>query len=217
VGTAPGANIETLVQPELLLFDLGGVLVDFSGTRDLARLMRDPASPEDILKRWIVCPHTTAYEAGDIPAALWAHRFVRAWDLTVTPEQFLGAFAAWSRGFFPGARELLAELRPRYRLAALSNSNELHWQRNQEQGILQEFEFSIASHEIGLCKPDPEIFRSALDRARLSPAAVTFFDDQPANVAGAAACGIRAFRVEGIAGVRETLVREGLLDPGRSE
>jgi len=210
-GPVASANIETLVRPELLLFDLGGVLVDFSGTRDLARFMRVPAGPADILKRWIECPHTTAYEAGDIRAALWAERFVQDWDLTISPDEFLAAFAAWSRGFFPGAVELLAELRPRYRLAALSNSNDLHWKRNQELGVLQEFEFTMASHEIGCCKPQPAIFRSALEKARLSADAVIFFDDQPANVAGAASCGIRAFRVDGVAGVRECLSNEGLI------
>lgn len=206
----PKPGVRSL-KPELLLFDLGGVLVEFSGTRDLARFMRTPQAPGQILKRWIECPHTTAYEAGGIPAALWAERFVRDWDLTVAPDEFLAAFAAWSRGFFPGAAELLAELRPRYRLAALSNSNELHWKRNQELGILQEFEFTMASHEIGCCKPDPAIFRSALERARLSPDAVIFFDDQPANVAGAASCGIRAYQVDGVAGVRECLSNEGLI------
>jgi HAD superfamily hydrolase (TIGR01509 family) len=207
-GRKPEASSQ---KAELLLFDLGGVLVDFSGTRDLARFMRAPSAPGEILRRWIECPHTTAYEGGKLPADEWAERFVRDWDLTVTPEEFLTAFAAWSRGFFPGAAELLADLRPRYRLAALSNSNQLHWKRNEELGILREFEFTIASHQVGCCKPDPAIFLASLDRACLSPDAVAFFDDQPANVAGAASCGIRAFRVEGVTGVRECLMREGLL------
>jgi HAD superfamily hydrolase (TIGR01509 family) len=199
------------LKPELLLFDLGGVLVDFSGTRDLARFMRAPAAPDEILKRWLECPHTTAYEGGRLPAAAWAERLVRDWDLTVTADEFLAAFVAWSRGFFPGATDLLADLRPLYRLAALSNSNALHWKRNEELGVLREFEFTMASHEMGCCKPDAAIFRAALGRAGLSPDAVMFFDDQPANVAGAARCGMRAFQVEGVTGVRECLSREGLL------
>jgi glucose-1-phosphatase len=208
-GPEPEAGLSTTI--DLLLFDLGGVLVDFSGTRDLAQFMRVPAGPVDILKRWIECPHTTAYEAGRIPAALWAERFVADWDLTVTPDEFLAAFTAWSRGFYPGARELLAEVRPRYRLAALSNSNEFHWKQNQELGILEEFEFAMASHQIGCCKPDPAVFHAALKKARLAPDAVVFFDDQPANVAGAGSCGIRAFRAEGVGALRECLIQLGLL------
>lgn len=173
--------------------------------------MRAPPGPAEILKRWIECPHTTAYEGGQLSADEWAKRFVRDWELDLTPNAFLAAFEAWSRGFFVGATELLAQLRPHYRLAALSNSNELHWKRNSELGVLREFEFTIASHEVGCCKPDPAIFLAALDRARLPPDAVMFFDDLPGNVAGAASCGIRAFQVEGLARLRECLVREGLL------
>lgn len=197
------------LKPDLLLFDLGGVLVDFSGPRDLAAFMRAPAPPADILKRWAACPHTTAYEGGQISAQEWAARFVRDWDVELAPDGFLAEFRSWSRGFLPGARELLAELRPRYRLAALSNSNAIHWQRNEELHIPEEFEFAIGSHEIGACKPDQAMFQAVLERARLVPAAVAFFDDLPGNVAGAARCGLRAFQVEGVTGVRKCLIREG--------
>jgi HAD superfamily hydrolase (TIGR01509 family) len=173
--------------------------------------MRTPVAPADILKKWAACPHTTAYEGGHLSAPQWAERFVRDWDLDLPPDKFLTEFCSWSRGFFPGARELLAELRPRYRLAALSNSNALHWKRNEELGIADEFEFAIASHEVGSCKPEAAIFKAVLDRARLSPERVVFFDDLPANVAGAAACGIRAFQVEGVDGLRRCLIAQGLL------
>jgi glucose-1-phosphatase len=205
----PKPGVRSL-KPELLLFDLGGVLVDFSGPRDLPAFMRTPAPPAHILKRWAGCPHTTAYEGGKISAQEWAERFVHDWDLDLTPDKFLAEFCSWSKGFFPGARELLTELRLRYRLAALSNSNALHWKRNEELGISQEFEFAVGSHEVGLCKPDPALFQAVLERAGVPAAAVVFFDDLPSNVAGAASCGIRAFRVEGVAGVKECLAREGL-------
>ena len=38
-----------------------------------------------------------------------------------------------------------------------------------------------------------------------------FFDDVPANVAAASRLGMRAFRVDGVEGVRERLMRERLL------
>jgi len=197
--------------PDLLLFDLGGVLVDFSGPRDLAAFMRTPEPPAAVLQRWAACPHTARYEGGLITAPQWAEHFVRDWDIDLAPDEFLSEFRSWSRGFYPGARELLRDLRPTYRLAALSNSNALHWERNDELGILREFDFAMTSHELGCAKPDPAIFRLALDKAALSADRVMFFDDLPANVAGARACGITAFQVDGIAGLRECLAGEGLL------
>src|SRR5207237_492779 len=111
----------------------------------------------------------------------------------------------------PGAAELLDSLRSRYRIAALSNSNELHWDRNtNEMGITSLFEIAISSHEVGVCKPDPEIYLTALERLRVPPQAVMFFDDVDANVAAASDLGMRAFQVDGVEGVRERLVKEGI-------
>ena len=73
------------------------------------------------------------------------------------------------------------------------------------------FEVAISSHQVGLCKPDPAIYRLALDRLRVSPDAVVFFDDLKPNVVAASELGIRAFQVEGVDEVRACLIREHLL------
>ena len=199
-------------QIKLMLFDLGGVLVDFSGPRELGQFLRAPSTPAEILKRWVTCPHTDEFERGLLTPREWAERFVRDWDSTLEPEEFLKAFRAMSRCVLPGVRELLDELRPRFRLAVLSNSNELHWDRNaNELKILDPFEFAISSHQVGLCKPDPAIFRIALERARLEAENVMFFDDLAANVEAAKSLGIHARQVRGVDGIRDALVKEKIL------
>jgi putative hydrolase of the HAD superfamily len=95
---------------------------------------------------------------------------------------------------------------------ALSNSNELHWERNaNDLGITQLFEVAISSHQLGLCKPDPAIYSAALDRLHISPGATMFFDDLQANVVAASALGIHAYQVDGVEAVRDCLTRESLL------
>jgi glucose-1-phosphatase len=197
---------------ELLLFDLGGVLVDFSGPRELGQFLRAPSTPEEILKRWIECPDTAAFERGAISKEEWADRFIKVWDVTLPPDEFLKAFRMMTRRVLPGVRELLDQLRPKYRLAVLSNSNELHWERNtNELKLIELFEFAISSHQVGLCKPDPAIFAVALERAQLPPQSVMFFDDLPGNVAAAASMGIHARQVRGVEELRDCLVKEKLL------
>jgi len=135
------------------------------------------------------------------------------WDVDLTPGEFLARFTTWSRRVLPGARELLEELRGRYRLAALSNSNELHWERNtNELRIIELFEFAISSHQVGLCKPDPAIYRMAVERANVtSPDAIAFFDDLAANVEAARSVGLRAYHVRGVEELYARLSAEGLL------
>ena len=200
-------------KPELLLFDFGGVLVEFAGPRELGQHLRLPSTPEDILKQWTACPHTDEFERGKLSPAQWAERFIRSWEVDLKPEEFLAKFATWSRRVLPGARELLEQLRTRYRLAALSNSNELHWERNtNELRIIELFEFAISSHQVGLCKPDPEIYKIALERAKVSsPDAIMFFDDLAANVNAAKSVGLRAYQVRGVEELRERVFTESLL------
>jgi len=73
------------------------------------------------------------------------------------------------------------------------------------------FEVAISSHQVGLYKPDPKIYLTALDRLGASPDRVMFFDDVPANVTAASALGMRAFQVQGVEGVRSRLIQEHLL------
>ena len=197
---------------DVLLFDLGGVLVEFSGVRELAVLLQGRLSEPEILEQMSRYLPSEQFGLGKLSREDFGNRFVKDWNLDLPPEDFLREFQSWSKRLFPGAVELLTLLRPRFRLAALSNSNELHWERNTNVlGLTGLFEVAISSHQVGLCKPDPQMYFTALDRLGASPDAVMFFDDVPANVTAAAALGIRAFQVEGVEGVRSRLIQEHLL------
>jgi putative hydrolase of the HAD superfamily len=197
---------------EVLLFDLGGVLVEFTGVQDIAPLLRTAASETEIRDRWSRCQYTYAFHVGKLSPEEFGDQFVRDWDLNVTPQEFLKQYRSWSKCLFPGAKELLGSLRSRYRLVALSNSNELHWDRNtRDLGITQLFEMAISSHQLGLCKPDPAIYAAALKQVGASPDSILFFDDLQANVVAASALGIRAYQVDGVAALRDCLARANLL------
>jgi putative hydrolase of the HAD superfamily len=199
---------------EVLLFDLGGVLVDFSGVREVAPLLPVGTSEANIIERWRRCPHSEAFDRGQLTSHEISERFLRDWNIDLTTEHLLEMFRSWSKCLFPGAVELLDSFRPRFRLAALSNSNELHLERNAlALGVPDLFEVTISSHQVGLSKPDPRIYLAALDRLRVSADSVMFFDDRHENIVAASELGIRAFQVDGVEGVRECLVRERL--PGR--
>lgn len=68
----------------------------------------------------------------------------------------------------------------------------------------------VSGHE-GLAKPDPALFRLAIERFHLTPAATLFVDDVPANIAAAAALGFATHLFEDAAGLRLRLHGLGLL------
>lgn len=191
---------------EVLLFDLGGVLVDFGGAEGLAALLPAPVPTAEIEARWQRCPHSLAFGSGALDVDAFADAFMRDWQIGVARDAFLAEYRSWARGFLPGARELLEELRPRYRLAALSNSNPLHWARLVEEcGLSSAFEVALSSHEVGYRKPAREMYEAALARLDVAPGAVLFLDDSPANVEAAAAMGMQAAVAVGVDGVRRVL------------
>jgi len=131
-----------------------------------------------------------------------------------TPTTFGLKVAGWAA---PLARHRtrLAELRPRYRLACLSNSNALHWEQNRALGVPDLLDACFSSHELGLYKPDRAVFDAVLGALDAAPERVVFFDDNQVNVDGGAAAGLVSHRVAGIPELRGLLVRQGLLEPGR--
>ena len=113
----------------VLLFDLGGVLIDNVTFEELPCLLPAPMERAALQDRWLHSPAVQRYERGEIDADQFATDFISEWSLSLSPAQFIETFAAWPRGFFPGAVELLADLRKRHTIAFLSNCNAIHWER----------------------------------------------------------------------------------------
>ena len=197
---------DDVARPSVLLFDLGGVLVDFSGIEDLRPLLPEALDDEALLARWAACPHSLAYGAGQLTTDAFMPLFVRDWRIALEPADFHAAWQGWVRGWLPGAAELIQELRPLCRLAALSNSNASHWEQLARLGMLDAFDLALGSHQLGVRKPDAAIYRKALQRLDVAPDAVLFFDDSAANVDAARAVGIQAVQVDG-SGRRPSLPR----------
>jgi putative hydrolase of the HAD superfamily len=78
-------------------------------------------------------------------------------------------------------------------LALLSNSGDgARREEERRYGFSAIFDPICYSHEIGVSKPDPRAFRTALAAMRAMPAEVLLLDDRAENTAAAAALGIRA-------------------------
>lgn len=195
-----------------LLFDLGGVLMDWAGPRELPAYLSAPLDA-DLRLRMAGCAATDAFERGAITPEVFAERFVRDWNVRLAPAEFLVRYLAWLRGLYPGAEDLLARLGTRYKLACLSNTNALHWERSDAMRWLQQrLDVALSSHDLQLRKPQPEIFAAALDRLGCAAGEVVYFDDLVANVAAARAAGFDAHHVDGFAALEQRIQHLGLLD-----
>ncbi len=97
-------------------------------------------------------------------------------------------------------------------LGCLSNMNTTQWHANHEaSAITESFDFRFLSFELGLVKPDRQVFEAVATRLPVPRQRVLFVDDNAANVAGAEASGFVARQVRGVDEARRALDAEGAL------
>jgi HAD superfamily hydrolase (TIGR01509 family) len=190
---------------EVVLFDLGGVLVELGGMGDMANFSAEE-NEDEIWRRWLTCPWVRRFERGGCEPTSFAEGMVESWSMPVAPETFLEAFASWPKGLLPGAMELVHSVRAKKRVSCLSNSNAIHTERGwAEFGIYELFDGLYFSHEIGLIKPDRNIFDHVIRDLGCPAEQILFLDDNQINVDAARAAGLLAERAVGVPQARSIL------------
>ena len=196
---------------DVVLFDLGGVLVRLGGVPQMQELSGID-SEDELWARWLSCPWVRSFERGRCTADDFAAGVIDEWGLGVTAEAFLDRFRSWPEALFEGAVELVDEVRGRFRVGCLSNTNQLHWaEQSSRWGLAELFDVAFLSYELDLVKPDREIF-THVTAALGSPAGrILFLDDNAVNVEQARSVGLDGAVVRGTAEARSALIERGVL------
>jgi putative hydrolase of the HAD superfamily len=212
VSAGDGARALDPAGLEAVILDAGGTLI----TLDHAWLVRELAARGVATDESALLSSEAAARAwadgrvrrGRKPRDLWAGYFGRMLARVGLPEEAGAEFIEmlWRRnreeGLWrtpvPGASQVLARLRGRgYRLAVVSNAEGQVEKDLHAAGFGPHLEFVIDSHWVGVEKPDPGIFRLALERLSLAPAAAVYVGDVYAiDVIGARAAGLQACLVD---------------------
>jgi hypothetical protein len=109
-----------------LVFDLAGVLLDFGGPESVYKMSDRRLGDKEFFRFWSEAKSAHDLHCGRCTPEAFARHAVRELGLPVTSERFLAEYQTWLRGPYPGALELLEQLRPQYRVACLSNTDELN-------------------------------------------------------------------------------------------
>jgi HAD superfamily hydrolase (TIGR01509 family) len=208
---------------DLVVFDLGRVLVRIcDGWQHACAVAGVAAAPRGELSAEAYARvHATmcAHEVGEIDVDGFAR--AAAPHLGVSHADFVAMHNAYTRGLYPGAAQLLDDLRAAgVKTACLSNTNASHW------GIMSDpahasfvpfdkFDRRFASHLLRARKPDDRIYAHVEQATGVAPGRIVFFDDVEENVAAAARRGWHAHRIaldrNPVAQVREHLQRHEIL------
>jgi glucose-1-phosphatase len=194
-----------IVSYKAVIFDLGRVLVNFDfqrGYRALEGLCPYPAAeiPVRIHSTGLV----RRFETGLIGPRDFYAQFSEQLGLTIDYSRFCEIWSSiFTEALLP--ESLLESLAARYRLVLLSNTNPIHFEMiRATYPHLRHFHRLVLSHEVKAMKPQPEIYRAAIDAAQCRPEECFFTDDILEYVEGARQMGIDAVQFES----REQIERE---------
>jgi FMN phosphatase YigB (HAD superfamily) len=197
----------------VVLFDVGGVLVEVSGVSTMLAWMGNRISPEELWRMWLSSPVVRAFETGQTTPEVFAHQLIAEMALPVGADTLLEEFTRWTTGVFPGALELVGRVPRRYTRATLCNSNALQWPRlMKDMRLAEAFDHHFASHLMGKIKPDEEVFHHVTRSLNCAPGEILFLDDNQLNIAAAKRVGMKATRVKGVAAAERALAEAGVLE-----
>ena len=199
---------------DTILFDLGAVLIDWNPRYLYRPLFKgDDQAMEHFLAKIAPPWWNLEIDAGKTFDQAVAER------VAVHPEH-AELIALWRDGWetmlreeIAGSVEILGELRKKgHGLHALTNwSAETFPVARRRFEFLKWFENIVVSGEVGLAKPDPRIFKLAIERCKLVASRTVFIDDSLKNVEAGRNAGLHALHFRDPDQLRADLTQLGLL------
>ena len=183
-----------------IVFDLGGVLVDLDFKSTINGLQKAGfTNVKEQLQAFDQDGIFKKFELGEISADEFRASIRKNSSVSLTDEE---VDSLWNLMLLEIPREkleLILDLRSKYMVYLLSNTNSIHWDyvcKNafNYRGFRMDdyFEETFLSYEMHLAKPDKAIFEKMLNDANLLPEEILFIDDLEANCKAAEEVGIHA-------------------------
>ncbi|WP_251620087.1 HAD family hydrolase [Odoribacter lunatus] len=173
-----------------IVFDLGGVVVDWNPAKVEKEYNGDKGLPQFLFHSGFFKTHWTEFDRG----VQTEKEMIRAMaDISGFPlsecENFM-AFIKYSLTDIPKTIELIHNLSIKgYSLYCLSNMSNEFYDYLKVRDVFRYFKGQIISAHEKTVKPEPEIFRLLLSRFSLKAEECLFIDDLPDNIQAAADMG----------------------------
>ena len=188
-----------------IILDLGGVVVGLDPGKTIREFLslgfHGIENTDFVMKKY---PFFTLYETGKINTAEFITSIQKTTDRNISSEKIAAAWNTMILDLKEDVMFLLKKLRLEYRIFLLSNTNELHI-RSFNEALYSKFgikdlggifEKLYYSHELGMRKPDREIFEFVLNDSQISPGQTVYIDDTSAHIESAATLGVRVYHLK---------------------
>lgn len=190
------------VEIKNLLFDLGGVICDI----DIDRAIHSFESlgiknMESLLNRYRQHGIFHDFESGVVDVnEFCSHLRELSGKPYISDNQILNAWNSIIIEFPQPRLRRLKELKGRYNMYLLSNTNPCHFQYFPSQmGFFRMedlFNALFLSFQMGVCKPEKQIYDMVIAQAQIVPEETLFLDDSAANIEAAKLLGFQTYLVK---------------------
>lgn len=196
------------IPDRVIVFDYGEVLSMSPSDADRDALVAAAGAPAEAF--WAAYwRHRDALDHGRLAVPDYWARVADDLGLTFGPAQVQRLWAADFRSWIsvePGSIEIVHDLHAGdTRLALLSNAGFDFGDPFRRAPFARYFERVFVSAELGLLKPDPEIYRHVAGELGIEPAQMVFVDNKAENVAGAESIGVIGHHFVGVPQLRAFL------------
>ena len=184
-----------------IIFDLGNVVLDIDLNITYNRFKQLGFGEKgNFLSKYNQVGFFNAFEEGRINAQQFVEEVKDRMPEGVKTEEIVNAWNALLLEYQTERIETILKLKKTHNIYLLSNTNELHVKSCENRvpitGSLQNlFNKVYYSYEMGMSKPNKEIFKALLNDARIKAEETLFLDDSPANVETAKSLGIESWLI----------------------
>ena len=187
-----------------LIFDLGGVICDLDIDRCILNFKQlGLENFEHYLNNFGQSGFFMQLEKGLITAAEFRNEVRTLTSKPLTDEQINEAWNSFLVGIPTKKLDLIIELRKKFRVVLLSNTNIIHFPDTVARFFTYNgmstsdyFDKCYLSYEMKMAKPDEKIFNALLEAEQVSANECLFLDDGQKNIEQAAKLGIQTYLVK---------------------
>ena len=175
-----------------IIFDVGRVLIRVDISRAIDGLASGLSlTPQDVRSAIERDPRWIDWQEGRISPRDWHLHLTKRLGASLTFEQFS---EVWNRALDPNpilSESFLEKLSKNYRLALLSNTDAIHISNEEARfPFFRFFPTRIYSYRVGARKPDPVIYRQALQACKVRAEEAVYIDDVAAYAEAARRLGM---------------------------
>ena len=184
-----------------IVFDFGGVLINLDKQLCVNEFVKlGVKNIDSMIGNYAQTGLFLQLERGEVSPMEFRDEIRKIIGKPVSDEEIDKAWGAFLLDIPAYKLDLLAELRTKYRVLMLSNTNVIHFEQVKQsqfeaggRSIDDFFEKCYLSYEIGLTKPYADVFEYMLNDAKILPQETLFIDDGQANIEMARSMGFAVY------------------------